>query len=105
MEKSPIDMLVEHFSKQTLHGKPVDVESLRQHLMAIETGGCEICEQKSFVLSMFAPKDPVEYGGIDGKTRNIFYSLCEEHFNKVKNEPGFSDRLDEFIKARLPKKH
>lgn len=40
---------------------------------------CFLCEQPAAVAGCFIPKDPRLWG--EGKSRGIWYVLCEGHFN------------------------
>ena len=64
----------------TFLGCKLDTEAL---LISIKTAAqnCLLCNHPSSFLGVFMPNNPVEFGGMIGKDRAVFYGFCSDCFN------------------------
>ena len=58
---------------------------------------CLLCGSKPDVGAVFVPDDPLSFGGAEGKTRIVTYSLCQACFDS----PDMADRIEKVLKFEL----
>ena len=58
---------------------------------------CLVCGAKPYVIGVFIPDNPVEWGATAGKTRLVRYCLCA----KCQRKPDIQDRAEKIILSEL----
>lgn len=76
----------------TLNGKNYSEEEVLKQFNALSNGTCIFCGAADSLVGVFHPNNAVEFGGIEGKGRIIFYNVC---FTHTKNS---MDQIEEKLK-------
>lgn len=65
------------YEKETLNGEPVDIDFWIKRVEET-THYCIGCELECEGVAIFMPENSIEFGGVAGKHRHVFYGACQD---------------------------